>query len=42
MEINDETVGRAADVEALLTRSSERWSVVFKRKGRVRRVELTG
>ncbi len=42
MEINGEKVGRAADVEALLTRSSERWGIVFRRQGRVRRVELTG
>ncbi|MDX1574644.1 MAG: Do family serine endopeptidase [Kiloniellales bacterium] len=42
MEINGERVGRAADVEALLTRSSERWGIVFRRQGRVRRVELTG
>jgi len=42
LEINDEKVARAADVEALLTRASERWIVVFRRKGRVHRVELTG
>ncbi len=42
LEINDEKVTRAADVEALLTRASDRWTVVFRRKGRVRRVELSG
>ena len=42
LEINGEKVTRAADVEALLIRSSDRWTVVFRRQGRVLRVELSG
>ena len=41
LEINGEEVARSADVEALLTRSFDRWAVVFRRDGRIRRVELS-
>jgi S1-C subfamily serine protease len=41
LEINGEKVARSAEVEALLTRETDTWTVVFERNGRVRRVELS-
>ena len=42
LEINDEKVAGAADVEDLMTQTSDRWTVVFRRQGhRVHRVELS-
>ncbi len=41
LEINDEKVAGAVDVGALMTQTSDRWTVVFRRQGRVHRVELS-
>jgi Do/DeqQ family serine protease len=41
LEVNGEKVTRAADVDALLSQSTDDWNVVFRRKGEVHRVELT-
>jgi serine protease Do len=41
LEINGAAVTGSAAVEALLTGSTDNWTVVFQRNGRVRRVELS-
>ena len=41
LEINGRPVNRAAEVEGLMNGATERWNVVFRREGRVRRVELS-
>jgi Do/DeqQ family serine protease len=41
LEINGEKVTRAADVEALMTSSTDRWTVMFERDGRVHKVDLS-
>ena len=41
LEINGQEVTGAAEVEALMSGASSRWNVVFRREGRVRRVELS-
>jgi len=41
LEINGQAVADSAGLEGLLLTSSDRWTVVFRRKGRVRKVELS-
>jgi len=41
LEVNGEKVTRSAEVEALLSHATDSWTVVFRRKGEVRRVELS-
>jgi Do/DeqQ family serine protease len=41
LEINGEAVTQSSQVEALMTGSTDRWAVVFRRKGQVVRVELS-
>ncbi len=41
LEINGQEVARSADVEALMSSSPDHWSVMFRRDGRVLRVDLS-
>ena len=41
LEINQQEVTRTADIEPLLRTADERWTIVFRRNGRVRKVELS-
>lgn len=41
LSLNGKTYGHSADLSADLVRISERWQIVFKRDGKVRRVEFS-